>query len=416
MDKNELLKNGDKYTATVTACNAAGLCNSSESEDLLIDSSPPHMGGFKPPLTWENSKTHSTVLVTWYGFSDVESRIEKYFISASKVYSGSELSNGISMVEANNETEQNMSTILTKPVQEGDHLILSIWATNAAGLKSDIGKVTVSAIKKDSSGLRGILKLQKHSCISHYFNNDCTCAVVGKKCERLPSAARCVDLMRNDTHFPSVTVLGGMLDHHQQYTASASCLASHWTAESNDTLSVLRYEWSMGISNRKPGDGFFDSSYESTWYDVGLHTNVTYCLPFPKTLDHSESYTIYVKAWYSETESKVFSSPPVHVDLTPPRPARGRSVYESVDGCSTDAEFIVNTSLIEVCWRGIFRESDSHFLKFELMAGSFPYGELFFFYFSFLCFAITDYCRLFHEYRCRFSLSVFSSPEPKAHW
>ena len=377
MEENELLKNGDRYTATVTACNAAGLCSSSTSEDLLIDSTPPHMGGFKPPLTWKNSQNQSSVLVTWYGFSDVESGIDQYFITASKDYSGFELTNGVIVVNTSHATEQNVTMKLNKPVTEGENLILSIWATNMAGLRSDIGKVTMSAIKTDSSGLRGTLKLQKHSCISHYCNNDCTCAVVGKKCESLPSAASCVDIGRNASQFPTATVLCGMHNNHQHHTASSSCLTGHWTTESNDT-SVLRYEWSMGILNEKPGAGFFNSLYDPTWYDVGLHTSVTYCLPFPKVLTHSESYSIYVKAWYSEAESMVFQSPPIHVDLTPPMQARGRTIYESIDGCTSDIEFIVDTSFIEICWRGVFREADSHILKFELMAGSFPYGKTLF--------------------------------------
>ena len=374
MEENELLKNGDRYTATVTACNAAGLCTSSTSEDLLVDSSKPHLGGFKPLLTWENNGHQSTILVTWYGFSDVESGIERYFIAVSKDYSGFELSNGVIAVDANHETEQNTTLTLKEPIKEGDRLILSIWATNNAGLRSDIGKVTVRAIKTDSSGLRGTLKLQKHSCTSHFCNNDCTCAVVGKKCEPLPSAASCVDVGKNATRFPDVDVLAGMHDYHQKYTASSSCLTGHWTTTSNNT-SVLRYEWSMGILNDSPGAGFFNAQNEPTWYDVGYHTNVTYCLPYPKSLVHGESYIIYVKAWYSETESKVFESLPIIVDLTAPMQARGRTVYESIDGCSTDVEFIVDASIIEICWQGVFRESNSRILKFDLMAGSFPYGK-----------------------------------------
>ncbi|KAH3709959.1 hypothetical protein DPMN_069425 [Dreissena polymorpha] len=46
LDGNNWLHSGDTYYAIVTACNAAGLCTSERTNDLLIDSTPPHLGGF----------------------------------------------------------------------------------------------------------------------------------------------------------------------------------------------------------------------------------------------------------------------------------------------------------------------------------------------------------------------------------
>lgn len=113
-DKNDLFKNGDKYTAIVTACNVAELCSSSESDDLLIDASPPHFGG--PPMTWENDGNNSIIMGTCCGFSEVESELEKYFVTVSKDYSGSELSGGVIVVKTYNQTEQNASVKLTKQI------------------------------------------------------------------------------------------------------------------------------------------------------------------------------------------------------------------------------------------------------------------------------------------------------------
>jgi hypothetical protein len=37
----------------VTACNAASLCKTALSDEILIDYTPPQLGGFMPPLQYE---------------------------------------------------------------------------------------------------------------------------------------------------------------------------------------------------------------------------------------------------------------------------------------------------------------------------------------------------------------------------
>jgi len=77
LNPEKWLHSGDTYQAFVTACNQAGLCTTASSPDLLIDSTPPHLGGFKPPLQWSTITTSSglstTVSLSWHGFVDVES-------------------------------------------------------------------------------------------------------------------------------------------------------------------------------------------------------------------------------------------------------------------------------------------------------------------------------------------------------
>ncbi|XP_052789246.1 uncharacterized protein LOC128223857 [Mya arenaria] len=77
LDGRKWLHNGDTYFVVITSCNAAGLCSTERTNDILIDSTPPHQGGLKPQMLWENyrdtSGIHSKISLTWYGFYDQES-------------------------------------------------------------------------------------------------------------------------------------------------------------------------------------------------------------------------------------------------------------------------------------------------------------------------------------------------------
>ncbi|XP_053381950.1 uncharacterized protein LOC123539831 [Mercenaria mercenaria] len=373
MSEHDLLLNGDRYWATVTACNAAGICTNSTSEDLLIDSSPPHLGGFQPPMTWVNEGNVSRIYLSWYGFSDVESNIVNYMITVSRHYSGSELSNGVVEILPKNKTVESSYILLHNTISEEDTFILSIWAVNGVGLRSEIGKVTVTAVQTDTKGSKGILKLQKHSCVTYYCNRDCTCAVVGEKCEQHVKNLTCVTA-ENKPEYQNIRVLVGMLKNHQAVTASSSCISAHWILEKNETkVPIQRFEWSIGTD--KPGGGIFEGPLAKKWFDVDLQTNLTFCMPANRQLVNGENYTIYIKAWYSERESHMFSSPPVTIDTTPPDIVRGKYVYVSTDDCVTDVYFITNTTSIHVCWRKVFKDRISGILKNFVMAGTSPYGD-----------------------------------------
>ncbi|XP_052788827.1 uncharacterized protein LOC128223594 [Mya arenaria] len=68
LDGSNWLHNGDIYVLVVTSCNAAGLCSTERTNDILIDSTPPHQGGLKPEMLWQNyrdaSGLHSNVSLT----------------------------------------------------------------------------------------------------------------------------------------------------------------------------------------------------------------------------------------------------------------------------------------------------------------------------------------------------------------
>ncbi|KAH3774471.1 hypothetical protein DPMN_175853 [Dreissena polymorpha] len=75
LDGNNWLHDGYSYYATVIGCNASGHCFSSRTPDLHVDSTPPHLAGFKTPMTWNKIRDNrgiaiTNVSLTWYGFYD----------------------------------------------------------------------------------------------------------------------------------------------------------------------------------------------------------------------------------------------------------------------------------------------------------------------------------------------------------
>ena len=92
LSKSVILRQGDVYKVRVTACNAASLCKTALSDEILIDYTPPQLGGFMPPLQYEVQDGRQKQLLlnlTWYGFVDSESDIQSYYVTVGYTYSES---------------------------------------------------------------------------------------------------------------------------------------------------------------------------------------------------------------------------------------------------------------------------------------------------------------------------------------
>ncbi|XP_067660107.1 uncharacterized protein, partial [Haliotis asinina] len=159
LPREKRLRNGDKYQLSVTSCNRAGLCTTSHSNNILIDSTSPVVGGFKPPLTWQTTSVNGSevtfVNLTWYGFSDAESNISCYHLNVGTSYEGGELTNGTVTVNHDPSVKEQSSTIQLTQTLGGGEIILSVWAENDAHLLSPVGKVTVSVVSADKSRREG---------------------------------------------------------------------------------------------------------------------------------------------------------------------------------------------------------------------------------------------------------------------
>ncbi|XP_053381647.1 uncharacterized protein LOC123555884 isoform X2 [Mercenaria mercenaria] len=381
LDEKNWLHNGDKYFVVVTSCNTAGLCSASKSDSLLIDASPPHQGGFKPPMTWHNlidasHQTRSEIMVTWYGFVDAESPINKYYFTVSRNYSGQELSGGVlSRVADLNEMEQNTTITLNEALVPDELLILTIWAKNSAGLNSTVSRVTVNVLlseKKLSLNSSGILELQKHSCDIHYCNKDCTCAVFGSPCVEVQTKENCTTLNEVDVltmKLPEIDVYGGLYSNPQNITASSACLSGYWVPRGDDRV-IQRYEWSMGIKNQPVGEGIFDLKSERPWKDVGKRMETVYCLSHIPGLQHDIEYQVYVRAWYAWNMFAEFVSPPIQVDQTAPHHVKGKHIKDSDAKCLQDYDVIDWMDTISACWDKVFTELQGEIIHYIISLGT----------------------------------------------
>ncbi|KAH3774601.1 hypothetical protein DPMN_175983 [Dreissena polymorpha] len=377
------LNDGDKYYAIVTSCNAAGQCSSERTSDLLIDSTPPHLGGFKQPLTWTNyidtlGNKVTNLSLKWYGFHDQESGIENYYVTVSRSYSFHELSNGVIKIENTNRSETiQTSFVLTESVFLHESIILSIWAQNNVGLNSSIARVTVNVLSATSRNEMGILEIEKHSCDIHFCTKDCTCAVIGRPCVEISTNVTCSDISYTDAQNQNLStfdVYGGLPHEILNVSASLACLSGHWSrTNGGSTENIHRFEWSIGVHRHAVGEGVFDLKLENPWNDVGLRLEFIHCLPVNRSLVHEERYVVYVRAWYSERTFTVFKSSPIMIDQTPPNVRRGRFIREG--NCLEDLDFIDWTKNIMACWDGVFTEQQSFIDHFSVSLGTSPHSK-----------------------------------------
>ncbi|KAK3088800.1 hypothetical protein FSP39_023833, partial [Pinctada imbricata] len=372
LEKDKLLKDGDTYTAWVTGCNAAGLCTEDHSDLLLIDSTPPHLGGFKNMMKWKNkiagNRTVTELFLQWYGFSDVGSNISYYSLTASRSFSGSELSNGT--VDHHHDASlryQTFSMDLSRVTSPGEDIVLSVSAVNKVGLRSKTGRVTVTLVADDKSGISGFLEIQRHSCKAHYCNNDCTCAVIGQKC-LVTNAMKCSNY--KNVSEQDIAVHFGLKSYTMNITPSKSCLIGHWNISKSFEQRTLRFEWSMGIDGEKQGEGIFDTLKEDVWQDVGLNTDIVHCLPPQRQLLHAYRYVLYVRSWMSAYEYVESQSRPILIDQTPPDIRKGKSIIESKKDCKYDIDYMNNTDDFYICWSSVFSEQQGHILYYEVYGGS----------------------------------------------
>ncbi|XP_076106390.1 uncharacterized protein LOC143075038 [Mytilus galloprovincialis] len=374
--KDNKLRLGDVYEVKVTACNAALLCSTSYSSDVLLDYSPPRVGGFMPPLNWEvmSGITNSIRFnLTWYGFSDVESEIRSYYISIGYDYSSTDII-GAYKVKPNQQDPgamQRTTIDIDSTIKLREKLVFTIWAENYAGLLSSQSKITTDVTSFNRNYTKGNLVIQKHSCVAEYCNNDCTCAVVGHKC-KTDSQSMCNSKPdNNDESSDRVRIIVPNTDIG--ISGSSSCLKSEWTDNLNET--IWRFEYTFGIQNEKPGTGIFDIANENPWRDVGKETEAIFCLSPQKKLSHQTSYVAYVKAWYSFTSNKIFQSEPVQVDHTPPDIHKRYFIIDSISNCEEDADYILSTHSVLSCWDGVFYDDESGIMNLMVSLGTSPYAD-----------------------------------------
>ncbi len=365
LQANQQLQDGNRYVARLDACNAAGLCTTAHSPDILIDSSPPEIGGFVEPLTWQNVDAQkSVIMLSWSGFDDAHSGIALYHVQIGSSYSGSELSGGVISVPHNDSaTVQNVAAELAANIVPYSMLYVSIWAENGAGLVSDTAKVGLLALKTGSE--HGRLEIEKHSCDFHYCNRDCTCAVLHRPCAAGDQIPDCLEPLP----VPDVLrVIDGSPGHAVTMTASSTCLRAFWTLTS-PAHTISRYEWTVGLQGDEPGSPIFDLVRDKVWHDVDLQEQNVYCLPGNRSLSHGGRYVYYLRAWHSFSEWSVHESPGVLVDSTPPA-LTSRWVREMDSTFSHELDFTTDATVLYLDWASVFRDAESGVQHYIMSVGT----------------------------------------------
>ena len=364
LSPNEQLKDGNRYVAKVDACNAAGLCTIAQSEEIIIDSSPPEIGGFVDLLSWQNVGENSLINLSWNGFDDAHSGITSYHIMISSSYSGSDISGGALTVPHNETADvQQYTASLPGNIISDTMIYLTIWAENAVGLLSDTAKVGVFVL--DS----GKLDIEKHSCDIHYCTKDCTCAVLHRTCTAAGISPNCSD----PPPLNLIELLDGTLNHFATVISSSTCLRALWK-QVDMSVPITRYQWTVGLKGEDPGVPIFDVIDDKVWHDVDLREESVYCLPGNGNLDQGQQFVYYIKAWHGFGNFSVYNSFGVVVDTTPTR-VGSRTVKEMDVTFSTELDFTTNTSVLYLDWTSVFRDAESGIDHFVMSVGMTPGGN-----------------------------------------
>jgi hypothetical protein len=266
--ETNLLKDGYIYDVKVTGCNAANLCNTTISENFLVDSSPPTIGGLIEPMSWHSADGLNYVILRWAGYEDEHSGIENYFLTISSDYSGNDLSKGVLQVPHNvSTTDQEISVPIAnaKTRLQHDVIYVTIMAENKVGLKTHVSKSSLYLAPD------GQIKFQNHSCEVKYCNKDCTCAVLLESCYDTNLPYQCN--IHNETGNINNMIQIGLNNKTMEFSPSVRCLPGFWYV--SDYL-AQRYEWSVSIAGQDAGYGIDDLPMNK-FYDVELYNKAIYC-------------------------------------------------------------------------------------------------------------------------------------------
>ncbi|XP_077995632.1 uncharacterized protein LOC144449084 [Glandiceps talaboti] len=385
---NLTLHDGDTYYVKVVACNAAKLCTESETEGVLIDSSPPTVGTFAVEtdhaagltrhrdgwMTYHQSQedTPTSVNLAWLGFADLHSGISHYGVTVGTNFGLWDLTQDLSastdyidgVSHYDEGSVQTLEIPLIRDLVPGEHIYCTIWAVNGVGLRSYEAHETFVIVRSnDVSGVLSLLRrCDVQSCARH-----CTCAPQNQLC--LEDYLPCNDVSGDSDH-QQIEVFD-VLDYHDDhdnfkdydYTPSTCTIAAKWR-HIGSGIAIQRYEWTAGSKGETPGAGLLDPAMDRIWQEAGLDTIAVFSLK-DGSLDHDTQYVFYVKAWYDDQTYAVFESDGIQADITNPKISTSRKVKDITDESTLiDIDYSSNPWTLGVSWKNVFPDKDeiSHFL------------------------------------------------------
>ncbi|XP_070562336.1 uncharacterized protein [Ptychodera flava] len=401
---NLALDDGDTYFVKMVACNSAKLCVSSQSEGVLVDSTPPTVGTYAVDtdhvadltrhqegwMVYQQSVDDDMpyVKLAWLGFSDIHSGISHYYATIGTEYSGRQLTpdGPFKLDHEDGESHRDEGAVQTGTVPidrdliPGEYIYVTMWAVNGVGMRSMEAHDTFEVVKSNEH--EGILSKVRR-CSSQTCQGDCTCAPQYQICH--DNDALCTDVS-GVNQYQQVEVID-IVDYHGshddredvEYTTSKCALAAVWQPIGSG-ISIQRYEWSAGTKGDDPGTGLFNPAHDRIWFDVGLET---YAVLLQKRgepqqvypLEDGINYVFYVKAWYDENTYAIFSSDGVKVLSQSPRVSSSRKVQDINSGGSTDVDYITSIDTLGVFWQGVFLDNQEDLDFYEISISTHPGGD-----------------------------------------
>ncbi|XP_070573776.1 uncharacterized protein [Ptychodera flava] len=394
---NLSLQAGNTYYVHVIACNAAKLCTSSDTDDILVDSSPPTVGTFAVEtdhaagltrhqegwMTYHQSQGQNSanVKLAWLGFADIHTGIRHYHVGIGSRYASWDMTGHITVqVPHSNGTshfdEGSVQTAIidiNRDLVPGEHIYCTLWAVNEVGLRSyEAHEKFVVTKSNDHSGILSLLR----RCEIQTCQGDCTCAPQNQPCDYTPD--ECFDVKGNGQYqqveifdviyYGDVDVIGDVYQD-VNFTASRCALAARWRTLKNGTP-IQRYEWSAGSKGTAPGTGLLDPAFDRVWHDAGLNTFDVFTVK-DISLNSNLEYVFYVKAWYDDMRYAIFTSDGIKPDNTPPAISTSRKVKDVLDlEKLVDIDFSTSQTYIGISWRNVFSDRDSDIREFSVSIGT----------------------------------------------
>ncbi|XP_055958812.1 uncharacterized protein LOC126830713 [Patella vulgata] len=365
-----VLHDGSKYKVKVIGCNLAGLCQSSVTDDITVDSTSPTRGMFaidtdhaanlnRDRNNWNHWSTTS-IKLAWLGFADLHTGITEYKVSVGTKPFFTDLNQGdrqttFQHVAGDNFNDEGMVqsvTITTKTLHMGNSVFISVWAVNGVGLKCQPAHSEFELVEGGMLDL--VRRCQPYNCLGH-----CVCAAQDKTCS---DAENCSDISTgNPNNIIQVTDMNNLMSSdaaQTYYTSSNNFLAARWSIINLQGISPIRYECSAGHSGENSPSGIYDTDTERTWFDVGENTETIITVPTAKVLDKSITYSVFVRVWYNTNQYAVFKSPGITPLTSAPsvNHIAGAAIKELETISSVnDIDYQTSSNQIIVGWKNKFR-------------------------------------------------------------
>ncbi|XP_076075242.1 uncharacterized protein LOC143046127 [Mytilus galloprovincialis] len=386
------LNDGSSYYVKLIVCNGAQICTETETDKILVDSTPPSSGMFAISTSHAaNLQRHTQGWMTWsdyrlnialLGFIDLHTDIDKYYVSVGRDFMTDNLNKvpGTPMVFYHNDSTPEyldegpiqLFVVPTQQLNNVDTVFISAWGVNKVGLCSYMIHYQFQLV---SGGYLDLLRrCTPLTCLGH-----CVCSSLGARCH--PNGDSCSDVSADNKNtlitVSDLTDFSGSNDNDIQFTPSNSHLSAKWEIVKRQGLSPLWYEWSVGLSSQESPRGVINTTTDPLWHYSGQKMEVIYCLKRGQQLSELLTYSIFVRVWYSSNAYATFKSNGVTVVSEPVavNRQRGAAVVEKNPAFwKSDVDFIKPGSVFTMNWENVFIGSSGMIEKFNVYLSTFEGG------------------------------------------